>query len=51
MVNDFCAYVGSDTTATEISVIERIFHIGDFREQADHNMDTEVRDALIDTIS
>lgn len=51
VVNDFCAYVGSDTTATEISVIERIFHIGDFREQADHNMDTEVRDALIDTIS
>lgn len=51
IVNDFCAYVGAGTTATEISVIERIFHIGDYKDMGDHNMETDVRDALIDTIS
>lgn len=50
LVNDFCAYVGQDTTATEISVIERIFHIGDYQQEGGI-MDTEIRDALIDTIS
>lgn len=50
VVNDFCAFVGYDTTATEISVIERIFHIGDYNQVDENNMDTEVRDALIDTI-
>lgn len=50
LVNDFCAYVGKDTTATEISVIERIFHIGDYQQEGGI-MDTEIRDALIDTIS
>jgi len=52
VVNDWCAYVGQDTTATEISLIERIFRIGDHAEQTgDGNaMDTETRDALIDTL-
>jgi len=50
IVNDWCAYVGQDTTATEISVIERIFQIGDFAENKD-GMDTDIRDALIDTLS
>merc|ERR1712228_671871 len=52
VVNDWCAYVGQDTTATEISLIERIFRIGDHAEQTDagNAMDTETRDALIDTL-
>ena len=48
IVNDWCAFVGRDTTATEISVIERIFRIGDFKEDG---MEVDIRDALIDTLS
>jgi len=50
IVNDWCAYVGQDTTATEISVIERIFQIGDFAEE-NTMTDVGIRDALIDTLS
>jgi len=51
VVNDFCAYVGMDTTATEISVIERIFKLGDHAQEQKDGMDVETRDALIDTLS
>lgn len=29
VVNDWCAFVGMDTTSTEITVIESVFHLND----------------------
>ncbi|WFD35197.1 Eukaryotic translation initiation factor 6 [Malassezia cuniculi] len=46
LVNDWIAFVGSDTTATEVSVIESVFRL------QGHNTDDVVgglRDALVDT--
>lgn len=46
LVNDWAAFVGTDTTATEVSVIESVFRL------QGHNTDDVVgglRDALVDT--
>jgi len=48
VVNDWCAFAGLDTTATEISVIESIFKLQDAKPTA---IVDEMRDALIDTYS
>jgi translation initiation factor 6 len=48
VVNDWSAFAGMDTTATELSVVESIFNIQDSNAGAVVN---EMRDALIDTYS
>ena len=47
VVNDWMAICGYNTTATEISVIENIFKLGDSAQPT--AIATEMRDALIDT--
>lgn len=49
VVNDWTAFVGADTTSTEISVIESVFKIGDV---FDDNKEEEekLKKALIDTL-
>ncbi|EJU04918.1 translation initiation factor 6 [Dacryopinax primogenitus] len=46
VVNDWCAFVGLDTTATEISVIEATFKL---QGQETSAVITDMRDSLIDT--
>jgi len=45
VVNDWCAFTGFDTTATEISVIEAAFKL---QGRETHTVISEMRDALID---
>ena len=47
MVNDWVSFVGQDTTATEISVIESIFQLND---QNPNQVVGGMRDALIDAM-
>lgn len=47
VVNDWCAFAGLDTTATELAVIENIFKIKDYQPAAIIN---ELRDPLIDSM-
>jgi len=47
VVNDWSAFVGLDTTATEISVIENIFKLSGAHPQ---NIVGEMRDSLLDTL-
>jgi len=46
VVNDWCAFTGLDTTATEISVIEAAFKL---QGQESSAIITDMRDSLIDT--
>lgn len=46
IVNDFAAFVGTDATATEISVIESVFRL---TGQQGGDTVNELRDALVDT--
>ena len=46
LVNDWCAFAGLDTTATEMSVIESIFKLQGAQPTAVIN---DMRDSLIDT--
>lgn len=48
VVNDWCAFAGVDTTATERSVIEDIFKLQD---AAPSKVIEEMRGALIDTLT
>ena len=55
VANDWSAFVGYDTTSTEINVIESIFKLNDdddddLDEDAPSGRDAKLRDALIDTI-
>ncbi|GAM21298.1 hypothetical protein SAMD00019534_044730, partial [Acytostelium subglobosum LB1] len=47
VVNDWAAFVGNDTTATEISVIENIFKL---QHGAPANILGQVRDSIIDNL-
>ncbi|CAG8482446.1 3163_t:CDS:2 [Dentiscutata heterogama] len=46
VVNDWCAFAGLDTTATELSVVESIFKLQDAQPTA---IVKELRDSLVDT--
>jgi len=48
VVNDWCAFTGSDTTATEVQVIESVFKLGG---ETDSRMRSTMRDVLIDQLA
>lgn len=45
VVNDFCAFCGLDTTSTELSVIESVFHLNEAKPSA---ITSELRASLVD---
>lgn len=47
VANDWVAFVGFDTTATEISVIESIFKLQDHQASS---IITEMRNSIVDTL-
>ncbi len=47
VVNDWCAFVGADTTSTEVSVVESIFKIQDSAPSA---IVQDIRSTLIETL-
>jgi translation initiation factor 6 len=52
VVNDWSAFVGLDTTGTEISVVESIFKLsGRGQQQGQSNIVTNMRSSLIDQLS
>mgnify|MGYP005858621091 CR=1 FL=1 len=52
VVNDWSAFVGFDTTGTEISVIESIFKLsGRGQQQMQSSIVTDIRSSLIDQLS
>lgn len=48
VVNDWAAFAGLDTTATELAVVEAIFKLQD-RDSS--NIVKQLRDSLVDTIA
>ena len=47
VVNDWLAVTGLDTTATELSVVESVFRLGE--GMAPGNVEKGMRDALVET--
>ena len=47
-VNDWCAFAGLDTTATELQVVETIFKL---QEGGTGQVSPDLRNALIDTLA
>jgi len=47
VVNDWCAFAGVDTTAMELSVVERIFKLQD---TSSTTVVTDLRDAMVDNL-
>lgn len=45
VVNDWCAFAGMDTTSTEITVIESVFHLN---ESTPSNITSNMRASLIE---
>lgn len=48
VVNDWCAFTGADTTATEVQVIESVFKLGEAVTAA---VASTMRDVLIDQLA
>jgi translation initiation factor 6 len=48
IVNDWCAFAGMDTTATELSVVESIFKL---QGRANTYVVNEFRDSMIDSMT
>ena len=51
VVNDWASFCGNDTTSTEISVIDAIFKINNTDVTLQGGFSSEMRGALIDSIS
>ncbi|KAF4519868.1 hypothetical protein B566_EDAN005206 [Ephemera danica] len=47
VVNDFCAFCGLDTTSTELSVIESVFHLN---ENKPSTISSDLKASLIDSL-
>lgn len=48
VVNDWCAFCGNDSTATEVQVVESVFKLGEAQPSA---VATKMRDVLIDELA
>jgi translation initiation factor 6 len=47
VVNDWCAVLGSDTTATELSVVESVFRLGE--GNAPGQINTTMKDTMVES--
>ena len=50
VVNDWVAFTGIDTTATELSLIENIFKLSDKGDKGTHNLN-QMRSVLVESMT